>query len=342
MARGRILFVDDEPNVLEALRRALRGKRDVWEMDFVCSGEEALRAHERNPFDVVVTDMSMPGMNGFELAQALARLMHRPVPIMLTGTADLQTAVDAINETNIFRFYTKPCSAEILAGGIGDALDLHGSREKGPEPQARPTAAFGLGAAALDLLPVGVIVVDFQLRVVFMNRHGGEMVARADGITIAANGECRASTVAETAELHRLIADAMRDDAEESEEGAMSLPSRSTGRPLAVTVSPLAPGVLSGDFRDRGAMILLNDPERHPLPSAAVIGRLFELTEGEARLARSLAEGKRLEEAAGDAGITISSARTYLKRIFSKTGTGRQAELVRLILTSVIALDQGD
>ena len=65
---------------------------------------------------------------------------------------------------------------------------------------------------------------------------------------------------------------------------------------------------------------------------------LFKLSRSEARLALALSHGKTIAEAADDIGITVETARNYSKRLFSKTGTRRQAELVRIILSSVVAL----
>jgi DNA-binding CsgD family transcriptional regulator len=78
-----------------------------------------------------------------------------------------------------------------------------------------------------------------------------------------------------------------------------------------------------------------------PLPSVETVARLFDLTDAEARLAVALSEGHRIEDAAEILGITVSSARTYLKRVFSKTEVTRQAELVRLILAAPVLLDLG-
>jgi len=60
----RVIFVDDEPNVLSGLRRSLYGMREEWEMVFVSGGLEALQAMEKQPFDIIVTDMRMPMMDG--------------------------------------------------------------------------------------------------------------------------------------------------------------------------------------------------------------------------------------------------------------------------------------
>ena len=70
----RILFVDDEPNVLQGLRRMLRPQREEWEMTFVQNGAEALALSERAPCDVIVSDMRMAPMDGVQL---LAEIMRR-------------------------------------------------------------------------------------------------------------------------------------------------------------------------------------------------------------------------------------------------------------------------
>lgn len=81
----RVLFVDDERRVLDGLRRALHGAADDWSMSFVDSGREAMRAISREPFDVVVTDLAMPDVNGVTLLKFVARVSPTAGRIVLTG-----------------------------------------------------------------------------------------------------------------------------------------------------------------------------------------------------------------------------------------------------------------
>lgn len=326
-ARARILFVDDEPNVLDALRRMLRGRAAAWEMIFQPRPADALDAQRQKAFDVAVLDMMMPEMNGLELAAALKAVSGSTRAIMLTGAADLQTAMAAINEAGIFRFYTKPCDPDILAAGIEQALAA------APPPSPPAEAAFGL--ATLNRLPTGVAVVDSQFRVLFMNSLGAAVIAANDGLSIGPTGVCRALRPAETQQLHQLIREAI--DAAGSKGRALSLPRASAERSLSVVVAPLA----AGPTGEKTAILLISDPQRMSVPSLETIMRLFDLTEAEARLALSLAQGQRIEDAAEQQGITVSSARTYLKRVFIKTGVDRQAELVRLVLAAPSLLDLG-
>ena len=105
-----ILFVDDDPNLLSAVSRGLRGRYDV---QTAVGPEEGLAAvRERgahHSFAVVVADMRMPGKNGVDFLMDVAEIAPFSVRMMLTGQADQQTAIDAVNKGNIFRFLTKPC-----------------------------------------------------------------------------------------------------------------------------------------------------------------------------------------------------------------------------------------
>lgn len=116
----RILCVDDDPNVLQAYQRALR-KRFHIEPAF--GGEEALQAvAEQGPYAVVVSDMRMPGINGVELLAKVSQIAPDTVRMMLTGNADQETALQAVNEGHIFRFMTKPCPPESFAKALDAGL----------------------------------------------------------------------------------------------------------------------------------------------------------------------------------------------------------------------------
>jgi CheY-like chemotaxis protein len=120
-----VLFVDDEANILEGLRRMLRSKRGEWDMVFATNGAEALESMREKHFDVVVSDMRMPGMDGIHLLAQAKAIAPDSVRIMLTGAGDQQTAIHAVNEGNIFRFLSKPCAAEALAKALQAGIDQY-------------------------------------------------------------------------------------------------------------------------------------------------------------------------------------------------------------------------
>jgi response regulator RpfG family c-di-GMP phosphodiesterase len=119
----RLLIVDDEPAICEALARALRPEGHA--ISAALDGESALALLERTPVAVVVSDMRMPGMNGAELLGRIASLYPATVRILLTGYADHEAAVSAINQGRIFRYLTKPWKDEELKLALREAFALH-------------------------------------------------------------------------------------------------------------------------------------------------------------------------------------------------------------------------
>jgi CheY-like chemotaxis protein len=119
----RVLFVDDEPKVLQAFERQLS---DKFEVHTAVAPDLALRMlAENGGYAVVVSDYRMPHMNGTQFLAKVKQLAPDTIRLMLTGQADFNATVDAVNEGNIFRFLTKPCSAEVLAGALDAELEQY-------------------------------------------------------------------------------------------------------------------------------------------------------------------------------------------------------------------------
>ena len=121
--RTRIIFVDDEPFVLSGLERMLFDRDDEWEMEFVSSGKEAIAAFEAQPFDVIVTDMRMPEMDGAQLLLVVQERWPASVRIILSGQAEKEAVLRSIGPSH--RFLPKPCDSDILYATISKARQLH-------------------------------------------------------------------------------------------------------------------------------------------------------------------------------------------------------------------------
>jgi response regulator RpfG family c-di-GMP phosphodiesterase len=120
MPAPRVLFVDDEPNVLDGIRRQLRKHVEVHTAS---SGAEGLGLLEQGEkFDLIVSDMRMPGMNGAEFLAEVRALAPDTVRMILSGQADLEATIGAINQGHIFRFITKPCSGDDLRKAVAAGL----------------------------------------------------------------------------------------------------------------------------------------------------------------------------------------------------------------------------
>jgi len=120
---NKILFVDDEPAVLDGYRRILH--KD-FEIETSTSGEDALSlVSNQGPFAVIVSDMRMPAMNGVQFLSKVSSLANDTVRVVLTGYADFQSAMAAVNEGKLFRFLTKPCEGEVLKQCLVAALEQY-------------------------------------------------------------------------------------------------------------------------------------------------------------------------------------------------------------------------
>jgi response regulator RpfG family c-di-GMP phosphodiesterase len=116
----KVLFVDDDLNLLASCERSFRRS---FQVETAASGELALqKIAEHGPFAVVISDRQMPLMDGIQFLAIVKERAPDTVRLMLTGNADLEGAIKVVNEGNIFRFLTKPCSLEILSKALEDAL----------------------------------------------------------------------------------------------------------------------------------------------------------------------------------------------------------------------------
>ena len=121
--KARVLCVDDEPHVLDGLVRNLRRGYDVAK---ATSGEEGLKVlSDDGPFAVVLSDMRMPGMDGATFLRKVRQAAPDTTRMLLTGYAQFEAAIAAVNEGGIFRFLTKPCPADNLRQAFEAAVEQH-------------------------------------------------------------------------------------------------------------------------------------------------------------------------------------------------------------------------
>jgi response regulator RpfG family c-di-GMP phosphodiesterase len=127
MVEERILVVDDDHHLLSAFRRQLG---DQFNLETASNGKEAIELARaavdvQAPFAVALCDMRMPGMDGVETLKILREISPDTVRMMLTGNADQQTAVEAVNQGNIFRFYAKPYPLDLLGDGLRAGIEQY-------------------------------------------------------------------------------------------------------------------------------------------------------------------------------------------------------------------------
>jgi DNA-binding CsgD family transcriptional regulator/PAS domain-containing protein len=185
--------------------------------------------------------------------------------------------------------------------------------------------------AALERMETGVLFVAADGYVVHMNGAAADILAGKDAAILCRN-RLGALLSAVDRELARLICEAAGHTGQRG--GTIVLPRPLGGRPLLAHVYPLS---ARGRFRppdQATAVVYLTDPERQPSDPASDLARAFKLAPAELRLLTRLLDSSSLLEAASSLGIAEATARTLLGRIFAKTGTSRQSELVRLMLAA--------
>src|SRR5438309_5991971 len=119
----RVLFVDDEPRILQGLENLLRPSRKRWQAVFAASGAQALDLLAADPFDVVVSDMRMPQMDGVALLSKVMKICPRTIRIVLSGHTEMQTALKTVSIAH--QFLAKPCSASQVLDVLERACSLN-------------------------------------------------------------------------------------------------------------------------------------------------------------------------------------------------------------------------
>jgi DNA-binding NtrC family response regulator len=125
----RVLFVDDDSDVLRGMRRVMRLLREEWEAEFVPDGSEALETLAKTPFDVIVSDMRMPGMDGADLLTEVRNRYPGVARVVLSGNCDQEMA--RRGQALAHQFLTKPCDVTVLKDALAKACDVANAEKKG-------------------------------------------------------------------------------------------------------------------------------------------------------------------------------------------------------------------
>jgi DNA-binding CsgD family transcriptional regulator len=192
-------------------------------------------------------------------------------------------------------------------------------------------------AGILNRLPQGVLLVDAGARVLFANPAAEQLLRARTGLLLGPEG-LRAENSGETRRLRKTIADCADPSGEIGGAGSRFRLSRGDRAPLIVLVIPQRSRLGWVDVVRPRAILFITDPEQTTAPRGQNLREDFGLTMAEAALALEIPKGDGLRGAANRLGVSLATAHTQLAHVFDKTGTRRQAELVRLILQSQPAI----
>lgn len=183
----------------------------------------------------------------------------------------------------------------------------------------------------LDLVPTGIIIVDEDAATTTLNRYAQDVLNDKDGLYLSQK-HITASQANTMRELKSAITEATAG--ENGSSSVLNVRRPSGAQSLMVLVAPV---------REGSAVVFVADPERRPPVEKSFVANLFGLTRMESAVAASVAQGQRLNEVAENLNISLHTARSHLKHVFSKTGTDRQLELAYQIgaLLGKVWLDDG-
>lgn len=186
---------------------------------------------------------------------------------------------------------------------------------------------------ALEHLPFGVIAINGQGKVCYLSSSAAEILRQDDGLALRADS-LRVASRNEFARFSELVSSALGGcDAGTDRCGALAISRPSGSRPYVLQIFARAPDRTRGTSPTSGAVVFVHDPESRAGLDREWLRRLYGLTPAEAKMAGLLTLGLSPATAARELGITINTARTHLKHLYGKTGTNRQSELVRLLVS---------
>lgn len=246
----------------------------------------------------------------------------------------------------------------LLENSVSSGVTVHRTRQQGdfrpdhierfafllPHLERAVSLGFRLGSFGatqqmsfelLDANPLGIVVLGESGRVLFANRAARVLAETADGLVLSASGLSLVNR-SDHGKLQLLIGRALGVASGERAEpaGVMRALRPSGKRPFTILVSPLCRTGFMLTRARPAACVVVADPERVSHLSEGALRALYGLTPAEAHVAMKLAAGMSLQRAAEELGISYKTARTQLAVIFRKTSTSRQAELVKLLLSS--------
>jgi serine phosphatase RsbU (regulator of sigma subunit) len=172
----KILFVDDDENLLASFRRQLRKH---FQIETALGRPQGLELMDQNgPYAVIVSDFRMPLMDGIEFLSRVREIAPDTVRIMLTGNADMQAAIQAVNEGNIFRFLTKPCAVDLLGESLITGIEQYQqvTREREYNQKSRHSMAQAMDVQQ-NLIPKAdpeIDGLDIAGKCIFCDETGGD------------------------------------------------------------------------------------------------------------------------------------------------------------------------
>jgi len=264
--------------------------------------------------------------------------------VLTAARPSIAAAVDAVR-LGAADFLVRPDShLDELEASLDRVVAAHRRAHAARREALLARAATERLAHVTDHLPVGVLLVDRNGLVLTTNSVARRLLGAADGLRLTPSGELRAAHASDTAELLGLLARACAPSKATRCSGTLSVGRSACAPPLAVLVCPLPGGGMSDEITGAAAALFVSDPCRRVRAATSTLCGIYGLTRAEAGVVSALIRFGSIGDAAAELGISKQTARTHLKRVFSKTSTRKQGDLISLALSgpALVRVDDDD
>ncbi|MEN9756016.1 MAG: hypothetical protein RL755_203 [Pseudomonadota bacterium] len=307
----RLLIVDDNPTIVHLLATIFT---DEYSVSFATNGQQALEMISKEKPCIILLDVMMPDIDGYELCRQLkSHPQTENIPIIfITAKSTTEDEIQAL-KLGAADFITKPISPAVAKMRVKN--------------QIKNVYFQKFSAIAIDSLAFAMLIVDSQGKVNYANTHLLELLdEKIKGLAIK-NGQLVATTFNCKEKLNEFIQAATQIPPVKN---AMFI-NDDNNQAWQVFITPLPPTLsLTNHVSSPLALIFISNANEN-FSELEMIGKLYDLSPAELRVASALVAGKSPSEYADEVGLTMNTVRTQLKSLYSKTYTHRQSELVALL-----------
>lgn len=325
----RVMLVDDDPVILDLLSNGLA--EAGYSVDACAEARSALERYNGAPPDVAVLDVGLPDMPGTDLARALMRFEYRPILILSTYN-DMDIVQQAI-AAGVVGYLVKPASVDQLVPSLETSLSRYRSRGEhvashlGSEFVSREHLA-----RIMDRFPFALLIIDEHHHAIYRNARARELL-RDDVLYIDPAGRLRSRA---NADDFVPVLDQALGKAAPAQWRTALLDDRPPQR-LHAWAAPLFNE--PGRARETLAAVAVFSGDHGQRYTWEALKALYGLTRKESSVVNGLLQGLSLEDYCARNFVTANTVRTHLKSIYRKTGTNRQAEVVRLFSSIFMPLE---
>lgn len=313
-----VLLVDDDPVVRNLLSAGLL--KAGYRVKACAEAGGALESYRESTPDVAVLDIGLPDMPGTDLARELLRHDYRP--ILVLSSHDDMHIVDQAIDAGVMGYLVKPLSVAQLIPSLETTLAHFRRRRESIASHLDEGLSVGDLSQVMDRFPFALVIVDDHHRPIYRNAYARDLLS-AKVLNLDSAGRLRSRSNSEG--LVAVINQALGHAAAHT---SAVLLDRHPDRRLHAWAAPLQPRRQSG--AEPLAAVAVFDTSRGSSYTWDALKALYSLTRKETKLVNGLLNGHSLEDYCSHNFITANTVRTHLKSIYRKTGTNRQAEVVRL------------